>query len=59
VRDAEGAPKGRSRLALRGETELCEPRSSPTPERSEGGTPEKIRDYKSQIDIIPDSGLFS
>ena len=30
VRDAAGAPKGRSRLAERGETELCEPRRSPT-----------------------------
>ena len=30
VRDAEGAPKGRSRLAERGETEPREPRSSPT-----------------------------
>ena len=33
VRDTEGAPKGRSRRALRGETEPREPRSSPTPRR--------------------------
>ena len=33
VRDAKGAPKGRSRRAERGETEPREPRSSPTPRR--------------------------
>ncbi len=42
VRDAEGAPKGRSRFAMRGETEGAfapEPRSQPDPERGEGARP--------------------
>ncbi len=36
VRDAEGRPKGGSRLPLRGATELCEPRSSPAPSVARG-----------------------
>ena len=48
VRDAEGAPKGRSRLALRGETELREPRSSPT-RAQRGARPETHLELRSGI----------
>jgi len=39
VRDAEGRPKGGSRLAKRGETERQRTPEQPDPERSEGARP--------------------
>ena len=57
VRDAEGAPKGRSRLAERGETEGAlapEPRSQPDPERSEGARPKTNLKSHSAVIAIPD-----